>query len=173
MFSSLLKLNPSVMGSWLLLQIQSCYFSRNTRTSGSLKGCCSWVAKERQWLWVDDGPWGALFIHPVLLEGCWKLAVPLAREVLWCTVQVGLSISSSDLLCSVGGEESQRKFPSILFINFVSLTQMSLGMCSVMLDYPVQILVWLQEQCFNTSPFSVCVICSRVCWVQSARSVGS
>lgn len=155
------------MGACVVLAVSAdmvWIFSRSMCTSGSLKGCCSWVAKERQWLSLEDRQWGMVFIPPPLMEGYWKLSVSLAGEVLWCTVKVDLFIDLSDLLCSGGGKEYQRKSSSILFINFISLTWMSLGMCSMLLDYAVRILFWLpkREQC-GTHHHSVCVICSWFC----------
>lgn len=96
----------------------------------------------------------------------------VALGVKHCDVPVDFFINCSDL-CSGGGREYQRKFPSILLRNFVSLTWMSLGVCSVLLDSAVRILSWLPKQEQRvTHHHSVCVQPALLlCCVQSARRV--
>lgn len=158
------------------LQINLGFFSRNMCTSGSLKA----PGYQRKGNALD---WKMSGTQCSSLPFWWKAIknyLSLAHEVLWFTVKVDLFTDSDHLLHSGGGKEYQRKFSSILFISFVILIWMSLGTCSVLLDYAVKILFWLPkgEQCV-THHHSVCVyvcVCNLfllLCCVQSARRVRS
>lgn len=98
---------------------------------------------------------------------CWKLWLLKCYDVT-----VDLIITCSDL-CSGGGREYQRKSPSILLGNFVSLTWMGLGLCSALQDYAASILFWLPKQEQHVTPHhSVCVQSALLlCCVQLARRV--
>lgn len=84
----------------------------------------------------------------------------LSLQRSWCTVKVNLCVDSSNAFHSEWGKEHQRKLSSVLVMNFVSLTCMSLDMfVAPALGSLASVLISKTRTC-NASPFTILVSCS-------------